>query len=121
MFRRTRPGIEPIQTLESPMSHRSSSALRGLAAAAVLGGTLFASTPAAFADYPNITPGGGTGSGTIPTSGGGMTAGGGAAGGGSLPFTGAEILPLVGAGSVLLLTGTVALAAGRRRRVASPA
>ena len=111
------------------MSHR---ALRGLAAAAVLGGTLFASTPAAFADYPNVTPpgnggGGGGGGSGIPGSGGGLPSGdgganaGGGALSGSLPFTGAEILPLVGAGSVLLLTGTLVLASGRRRRVTSAA
>ncbi len=106
--------------------------LNALAAAAVVGGSLFVSAAPAFADYPNITPGGGSagtggGGATSLTGGGGATssAGGGGAtsftGGtgttsGSLPFTGAEVLPLLGVGAALLVTGTTVLVAGRRRR-----
>jgi len=43
-------------------------------------------------------------------------AGGSGATSGSLPFTGAEVLPLLGVGAALLVTGTTVLVAGRRRR-----
>jgi len=106
-------------------------ALPGLAAAAVISGTLFVAAPAALADYPNITPPGGGGAGGGAAGAGG--AGGAATGGGgslgstsdttggagsssSLPFTGAEVLPLLGVGAALLLTGSTVLVAGRRRR-----
>ena len=98
-------------------------ALNALAAVAVVGGSLFVSAAPAFADYPNITPGGGsagTGGGgeTSLTGGGGATSftGGSGATSGSLPFTGAEVLPLLGVGAALLVTGTTVLVAGRRRR-----
>ncbi len=108
------------------MAHR---ALQALAAGAVLGGTLLVATPA-FADcttpgtpgYPCITPGGGGGGGGVPVppaGGGGGTASGGGSGSnnspGTLPFTGAEILPLAGTAGVLLVVGTTVLVAGRRR------
>ena len=97
--------------------------LKALIAAAVVGGSLFVSAAPAFADYPNITPGGGSagtggGGGTSLTGGGGSTSftGGSGATSGSLPFTGAEVLPLLGVGAALLVTGTTVLVAGRRRR-----
>ena len=109
-------------------------ALHSLAAGFVLGGTLLIAAPAAVADpvctYPCITPpaGGGipSGGGGIPSGGGGagagggagsgVTAGSGAGAGGSLPFTGAELVPLVGTAGLLLVAGTSVLVAGRRRR-----
>ena len=85
-------------------------ALNALAAAAVVGGSLFVSAAPAFADYPNITPGGGS----AGTGGGGETSLTG--GGGATSFTGAEVLPLLGVGAALLVTGTTVLVVGRRRR-----
>lgn len=97
--------------------------LNALAAAAVVGGSLFVSAAPAFADYPNITPGGGSagtggGGATSSAGGGGATSftGGTGTTSGSLPFTGAEVLPLLGVGAALLVTGTTVLVAGRRRR-----
>ena len=96
-------------------------ALHALTASMIVGGTMILSTPGALADYPNVNPP--AGAGTIGGSGGGSVGGstpqtgpgGGAATGGSLPFTGAEVLPLAGFGAALLLTGSIALVAGRRR------
>lgn len=100
--------------------------LQALTASAIIGGALFVSTPAALADYPNVTPPGGGGTPAVAggvNAGGGITplsGGGGSATGGSLPFTGAEVLPLAGAGAALLLTGSIVLAAGRRRSTSLP-
>ena len=96
-------------------------ALHALTASVIVGGTIMLSAPGALADYPNINPpaGGGTIGGSSGGSVGGSTpqtgAGGGAATGRSLPFTGAEVLPLAGFGAALLFTGSIAIVAGRRR------
>ena len=99
---------------------------RTLTATAFMGGSLFAASPA-FADtYPNITPGQGVGAG-IPINGGGggsatagtpgaSTGGGSTVSPGSLPFTGAELLPILGLGGLLLASGSTVLVVARRRK-----
>ena len=61
----------------------------------------------------------GTGGGDLSGNGGGAASGNAGGGGGNLPFTGADIVALSGAGGALVVSGGVIFALGRRRKAAS--
>ena len=82
-----------------------------VAAAVALSGGL---SGVAHADYPPKAPSGGGGGGVTDPTGNGS-----GSNGGGLPFTGAEILPVAGAGAALLVGGTFFVIAARRRNDAT--
>ncbi len=73
---------------------------------------------------PAAPPGGGrpgSGSGTVPADGGGVNPAGAGTGAGGLARTGADLLPLAGAGAAFVLAGAALVTGARRRRNSSPA